>query len=132
MIRPVLRILWSIGAVVAGFVAVVALSMGTDWILHTVHYYPPASEGLHDPVQNAVALAYRSLFTVAGGWITARLAPSRPMIHAGVLSVLGLAAGLAGVIFTWNMNLGPHWYPINLAVGAAPLTLLGGWLGARR
>lgn len=126
------RIMQSIGSVLAGFIAVVALSVGVDWVLHAVHYYPPPSEGLHDPVQNAVALAYRSLFTVVGGWIAARLAPSRPMVHAGVLSVLGLAGGTAGVIATWNLNLGPHWYPIALAVEAIPLTLLGGWLAARR
>ena len=128
----IIRILQSIGAVLAGFVAVVTLSMGVDAALHAVHYYPPESQGLWDPVQNAVALAYRSLFTVVGGWIAARLAPSRPMIHAGVLALLGQAAGLAGVIFTWNMNLGPHWYPIALAAEAIPLTLLGGWLAARR
>ncbi|MDQ0463170.1 hypothetical protein QO010_000918 [Caulobacter ginsengisoli] len=127
----IVRILRSTGAVLAGFVAVVVLSMATDAVLHAVKYYPPESEGMWDPVQNAVALAYRSLFTVVGGWLTARLAPTAPMIHAGVLSVLGLAGGLAGVIVTWNMNLGPHWYPIGLAVGAVPLTLLGGWLRMR-
>ncbi len=127
----VMRILQSIGAVLAGFIAVVVLSMAADWVLYAIHYYPPESQGLHDPVQNAVALAYRSLFTVVGGWITARLAPTTPMIHVGILSVLGLAGGLAGVFFTWNMNLGPHWYPIGLAVGAIPLTLLGGWLRVR-
>lgn len=126
------RILQGIGAVLAGFVAVVALSMGVDAVLHAAHYFPPEREGMWDPVQNAVALAYRSLFTIAGGWIAARLAPFRPMTHAAVLSALGLAAGLAGVIFTWDMNLGPHWYPIALAVEAVPLTLLGGWLAARR
>jgi hypothetical protein len=128
----ILRILKSIGAVLAGFIAVVVLSTATDAVLHAIHYYPPASEGMWDPIQNAVALAYRSLFTVIGGWIAARLAPSKPMVHAGVLSVLGLAGGLAGVIVTWNMNLGPHWYPIGLAIGAVPLTLLGGWLASRR
>jgi hypothetical protein len=127
-----MRILRSIGAVLAGFVAVVALSMGVDAVLHAVHFFPPESKGMHDPVQNAVALAYRSLFTVVGGWIAARLALGRPMTHAAVLSVLGLAGGVAGVVLTWNLNLGPHWYPIGLAVGAVPLTLLGGWLATRQ
>lgn len=127
-----MNVLRSIGAVLAGFVAVVVLSISVDAVMHAVHFYPPESQGMHDPVQNAVALAYRSLFTVVGGWIAARLAPGRPMTHVAVLSVLGLAGGTAGVVLTWDLNLGPRWYPIGLAVGAVPLTLLGGWLGARQ
>ena len=37
----------------------------------------------------------------------------------------------AGVIATWNLGLGPHWYPIALAVTGLPLCWLGGALAVR-
>jgi hypothetical protein len=34
---------------------------------------------------------------------------------------------LIGVVTTWNMGLGPRWYPISLVILALPEA----WLGAR-
>jgi hypothetical protein len=121
----------SVVAVLVGFATVVVLSTATDAVLHALKVYPPPEQGMHDPLLALLALAYRSVFTVAGGWITARLAPGAPLRHAFVLGVLGLVAGTAGVIATWNMNLGPHWYPIALAVTGLPLCWLGGWLALK-
>ena len=122
----------SILAVFAGFLAIVVLSTATDAVLHATKIYPPPEEGLHDPWLNLLALAYRCVFTVLGGWLTARLAPSAPMRHAVILGVIGTFAGTAGVVATWNLGLGPHWYPIALAVSGLPLCWLGGVLAARR
>lgn len=129
---PPRRIGRSVVAVIAGFAAVVVLSTAADAALHAAKIYPPPEQGLHDPLLNLLALAYRSLFTLAGGWITARLAPRAPLKHAFVLGVLGLAAGTAGVVATWNLDLGPRWYPIALAVSGLPLCWLGGLLARRR
>jgi hypothetical protein len=118
-------------AVLAGFLAIVVLSIATDAVLHAAKVYPPPEQGLHDPLLNLLALAYRGVFTVLGGWITARLAPGAPMRHAVILGVIGTLAGTAGVVATWNLNLGPHWYPIALAASALPLCWLGGVLAAR-
>jgi hypothetical protein len=126
-----LRLLRSIGAVIAGFAVVVVLSTATDAVLHAAKVYPPESEGLHDPLLNLLALAYRCVFTLAGGWVTARLAPSAPVGHAIVLGFLGMVAGTAGVIATWNLGLGPHWYPIALAATGLPLCWAGGVLAVR-
>jgi len=121
----------SVLAVVAGFLVVVVLSTATDALLHAAKVYPPEQQGLHDPLLILLAVAYRSAFTVLGGWVTARLAPDTPLRHAFILGVLGLIAGAAGVVATWNLNLGPHWYPIVLAASGLPLCWLGGWLAVR-
>ena len=118
----------SIGAVILGFVAVAALSLGTDQVLHVFKVYPPWGEPMYDPRLNLLALSYRILYTIIGGYITARLAPRNPIRHAVILGIVGFGVGLVGVIVTLPMNLGPAWYPIAVAVTAVPCTWLGGIL----
>ncbi|MBI3714387.1 MAG: hypothetical protein HY255_00125 [Betaproteobacteria bacterium] len=122
----------SIGAVFAGFLAVVVLSLGTDIVLHALKVYPPWEQGLHDPVLNVLALSYRIAYTVFGGWLTARLAPHAPMRHVWIYGCIGLAIGTVGVIVTLPLHLGPAWYPILIAVTAVPCAWLGGKLQARQ
>ena len=79
----------------------------------------------------ALAAAYRALFTVAGGYVTARLAPDRPMRHAWILAGIGLAGGLAGVVAYYTIggaDLGPAWYAISIPIEALPCVWLGGRL----
>jgi hypothetical protein len=116
-------------AVLAGLLIVVILSIATDEVMHATGIIPPGA--MWNPWHNALALAYRSIFTVAGGYATARLAPRARMTHVVILALIGTAAGIAGVIATAGMNLGPRWYPIALAVTAFPLTWAGGWLYLR-
>lgn len=124
-----MRILQSIGAVLAGFVAVVILSIGADWVCETTGILPPANEiGAYTNVHWAIAAAYRTAFNVVGGYLTARLAPGNPMTHAIVLGCIGFAAALAGVVVAWNfMPESARWYPIALVVTSVPFC----WLGAR-
>ena len=114
---------------VAGVVFVVVSSTGTDLVLENTIL--PAMKGPQvSPPLLGLALAYRTLYGVAAGWITAKLAPGRPMTHALVLGAIGTLVAVAGVIATWS--LGQHWYPIALAVLAAPQTWLGARLAGRR
>jgi hypothetical protein len=122
-------ILRSIGAVLAGFVVVVVLSTGTDFVLESTHIFPSPSEQMNRPGILAIALAYRCLFTVIGGWVAARLAPGRPVLHALVLGLIGTAFALLGCFVMWNV--GQHWYPVALVISAIPCTWLGGWLVER-
>jgi hypothetical protein len=118
----------SIGAVLAGFLTVVVLSMGTDYVLEKLGTFPPQSEPrLYTAGMLLIALIYRCIYTVAGGYVTARLAPDRPMRHAIILGFAGIVAGSIGVVFAWNMSP-EHWYPIALVVTALPCTWLGGKL----
>jgi hypothetical protein len=118
----------SAGAILLGFVAVVVLSLGTDQVLHMLKVYPPWSEPMNDPRLLLLALTYRVVYTVAGGYIAARLAPSAPMRHAVILGLIGLVPGTAGVIAAAGADLGPLWYPIALALTGLPYCWLGGVL----
>jgi hypothetical protein len=122
----------SAAAVIAGFVAVVVLSLATDQLLHVLDVYPPWGEPMRDPGLNLLALAYRTVYNIASGYLTAFLAPSRRMRHVAALGIIGLIAGTAGAIGTKDLDLGPRWYPIALAVTAFPTVWLGGWLHAKR
>lgn len=115
-------------AVLAGLVGLVALSLGTDQILHVLKVYPPWGEPMYEPGLNLLALAYRIVYAVLGSYLTARLAPRAPMRHALVLGVIGLVVSTAGAIAAIPMNLGPAWYPIALALTALPCAWLGGRL----
>ncbi len=119
-----MKTLKSIGAVFAGFLTVVILSVGTDAALESAGIFPSQEHGLFITWMLALALAYRSVYTVAGGFVTAQLSPFNPMKHVKVLASIGAAAGIAGVILGWNLS--QHWYPIAIAVTGFPLTWFGG------
>ena len=102
-------------------------------MLHGLGIYPPWGEPMYDTGLNALALTYRIIYTLLGGFVTARLAPRAPMRHVMVLALIGLAAGTAGAIVAITQaDLGPSWYPIALAVTAYPVTWLGGKGGSGR
>lgn len=75
-----------------------------------------------------LASAYRVVIGVGGAWLTARLAPDKPMKHALILGWIGVVVGFVGVVATWNMGLGPRWYPIALVLLAIPQCWAGGKL----
>jgi hypothetical protein len=127
--QPPRRVPRSIGAVVAGLLVVIILSIGTDVVMHASKIFPPWGERMTDTLF-VLATAYRSVYAVAGGYLPARLAPDRPMKHALVLGFVGLGLSIAGLLATWNAGpeLGPRWYPIALVVTALPCAWLGGKL----
>ena len=118
----------SIGAVVAGFVAVFVLTTIVDVVLHALHVYPPWGQPMVEPGLNALALSYRIVITIAGAYITAKLAPRNPMRHALVLGVIGTIAAIGGAIAFIPKHFGPNWYPIAIAVTGLPCCWLGGLL----
>ena len=117
----------SIGAVFAGFVTVVALSLGTDQVLHATGVFPPWGRSMSDALF-LLATVYRTLYAVAGSYVTARLAPRRPMAHAWIVGAVGLVLSGAGAIATWDRDLGPRWYPLALVATALPCAWTGGRL----
>jgi len=115
----------SILAVVAGFLTVAILSVITDEILHATGIMPrlamlPTNDAL-------LALAYRSIFAVLGGYVTAKLAPQNAMKHVWILAGIGLLGGLAGAL-GMPPEYGPKWYAWAIAIEAIPLVWLGGTL----
>jgi hypothetical protein len=121
----------SIGAILAGFVAVVIVTILTDIVLHATHVFPPWGQsmtGFDAPL--LLATAYRTVYGIVGSYITARLAPNRPMVHAMIGGVIGLVISIVGAAVTWNRGpaFGPHWYPVALVVLALPTAWAGGKL----
>lgn len=124
-----MNILKSIGAIFVGFLTVAILSIGTDYVLEKLGVTPPQDKEMYMPGLLAVALAYRSLYTIIAGYITANLAPTRPLKHAVILGIIGTVLGIIGVAAHWDVP--NKWYGILLAVTALPFTWLGGKIKAK-
>ncbi len=126
-------LLCSIGAIVAGVAAGAALSIGTDTVLEMTGLFPSFDAQMSGVLLSTgmllLATAYRTLYTVVGGYVGARLAPHHPQRHANILGALGVAANLAGlsILPDWSQA----WYPILLALLAFPASWWGGRMVAR-
>ena len=117
----------SIGAVVAGLVVIIALSAGADYLLATLGIFPYVTD--HEAFAAwmlVIAVIYRSIFTVIGGYITAKLALQDPIRHVYILMATVLILTIFGAIAGWG--LGNEWYPILLAITGPLFVLLGGKL----
>ena len=119
----------SAGAVAAGFVATALLSLGADVVMHATVVFPTWGQPMSDG-RFVWATVYRIVITVLGGFITARLAPRKPMTHVLVLGAVGFVVASAGALATWSQGpeFGPKWYPIGLVVTALPCVWAGGVL----
>jgi hypothetical protein len=119
----------SILALLAGFVVVGILSLGTDMALHGTGVFPPWGKPMSDALF-LLATAYRTVYAVVGSYLTARLAPYNPMQHALLGGVIGLVLSIVGAAATWTRGpeFGPHWYPLSLVVTALPCAWIGGKL----
>lgn len=122
----------SVGAVLAGIVAIIILSSVTDTILEKTGIFSPPSEGFFTLWMILLAIVYRTFYTVVGGYIVAKLAPAQPMRHAIILGGIGTAIGILTAIATIPQNLAPAWFPITLAILALPAAWLGGKLFTRK
>lgn len=131
--KSAFHILRSIGAIVAGAIVGITLSLITDSLLMKTGVLPepghPAGSG---PL--LLATIYRTVYGVLGAYIAARLAPSRPLLHAMVLGFIGFIVSIVGAVVTWAdaAKYGPHWYPVALIVLALPTAWLGGKLRERQ
>jgi len=127
--RPPRQLGRSLLALLAGMLAGIILSIGTDVLLHVIGLFPPLGQPVSSPLL-LLATAYRSVYGVIGSYIAARLAPSRPMMHALVLGMVGFVVSIIGAVVTWNKGpaFGPHWYPVALILLAIPTAWLGGKL----
>lgn len=71
-------ILQSIGAVDAGAAVSIILEVGTDSAMRAAEIFPKAEGSMSDALF-ILATAYRTIYGVLGAYVTARLAPNRPM-----------------------------------------------------
>lgn len=117
----------SVAALLAGFVAVVILSLAADKLMYATGIFPPIGQPIPDN-RFFLALAYRTAIGIFGGYLVAKIAPDRPMRHSLLSGGIGLLISTLGVVLTWDAGpeFGPHWYPIALAATALPTA----WAGA--
>jgi len=117
----------STGAVVLGFVFIALLSFGSDILLRVT--FP---DDVNVPIRIvSVRVLWLSLITAAvyatvGCYLTARLAPSRPMGHALLLGVIVLIFTQINATVLWM--LAPMWYKLASLVLVMPCAWAGGWL----
>ncbi|GHN01708.1 hypothetical protein WSM22_31970 [Cytophagales bacterium WSM2-2] len=118
-----MKTLKSIGAVLAGLVAIFFLSHVTDVILEktSLMKLPFADNPLW--VMIGVTI-YRCVYVVIGSYITAALAPGKPMKHSIILGAIGFVLGILGAVMMWHEP--PHWYPVSLVILGVPSAWLGG------
>jgi len=116
----------SILAVLGGWIAVGVLVVITDLVLGRI--YPQAYvEGKIPPdFLSALSLATSIGYSIAGGWLTARIAARRKWNHVWALVAWGLLMGIVSAMLTWGKI--QHWQQIGLIVGWIPAVILGGYL----
>lgn len=124
----------SMGAVIAGYLVsalLTGLTIAALGALFPASYNP---ENLEWVIFNVL---YGCAFAVIGGYVAARLAPTRPMAHA---IVLGLLMAVFAVITGYAVSVTPPspeyanqpgWYYPVLAITVLPSILLGAWLYVR-
>ena len=121
------RPLRTVAAIFAGLLAIIVLSLGTDVILHALDIYPPWGQPMHETSLNALALSYRCVYGIVGGYVAAGLAPRDPMRHALILGAVGTGLGVLGGISATRADLGPIWFSVALVLTTLPCA----WIGAR-
>jgi hypothetical protein len=123
-------ILHSIGAVIAGSLAIGIVSFIADFIISkiTPDIFSIAGRSQH-PALLALMAAYSVAFAAVGGYVTASLAPRAPMKHVIALAVLELMGG-AGAAYQAGDML-PRWFSAVVVILPVPAILLAGALKSR-
>ena len=131
--QPSRRILRRVGAVLAGLVLIVTLDISIDVIMHATGIYPPWFQPMRTSLW-LLAIGYRTIDSILGSYLTATLAPDRPLAHALVLGIVGVVLSSMGAFATWNKGpeFGPRWYPIAVVIIALPCAVIGGTLRQRQ
>lgn len=116
----------SIGSVVAGFLFIaIGVNAANVPLRRMMPEAFDANGGTHDTAALLVSFVTVAVFAVAGSYLTARLAPNRPMRHALILAACGLVFNVVSAAMMWGYW--PAWYTlISLA-----LVMPYGWLGGR-
>lgn len=119
----------SIASVIAGMAVGAILSVGTDKILELTGAMKTDPFNANPIWLIATVVVYRSAYNSAGAYLTARIAPTKPMKHVIILGIIGLVFGIIGTVTMWHIP--PHWYPISLVLLTMPAVWLGGKLAIK-
>ena len=127
-----MKILKSIGAILAGLIFVGVSHSLVDFILESLGIFTPTTVRFDTPWMVITATVYRTILSIAGCYLAGILAPSRPLLHAMILGAIGLVLSIVAAIVTIPLDWSPAWYPIALVLVTLPCAWIGGKLAERR
>jgi hypothetical protein len=125
---PVVR---SIVAVAAGFFASNVMSAGADLAFRRLS--PDSFHADKSPAGDGtlfVMMGYEVLFAAVAGYVTARLAIRKPLVHALVMALIVLVG--RGFTATLSWNTVPAWFHLGVLALIVPAALLGAKIGDLR
>jgi hypothetical protein len=120
---PATRVLRTLGAIIGGYLI---------FALSAVALFQLSGRDPHAPQPLwfiVAAVAYGTVFAALGGFVAARLAPTRSLLHAGSVAVV-LALG-ASVSLVASPGAGATWSQWAALALMAPSAYLGGHLATR-
>ncbi|MEO6869357.1 MAG: hypothetical protein ABI168_06920 [Ginsengibacter sp.] len=119
------KIFKSIGVILLAFIISGLLSVITDFLLEKIGVLPDPQQGLFEPWLIVVVLIYRGFYTILAGYIVAKLAPGKPMMHALILGIIGTVITIIGTNSASFSDKSPLWFGYTLALLTIPCLLLG-------
>jgi hypothetical protein len=93
------------------------VTTATDLVLYAAGVFPSPGRDAHGPF--GLSAAHQAVYGVGGSYLTARLAPDRPLQHALALGCLGVALSTAGAIAMWDAA--PPWFSLTAIAMALPV-----------
>src|SRR5258708_6345107 len=117
--------------VIAGFLLLAVLSIAADMILRG--FFPKAfgpSNAPQGAIASVVTILYAAGFGVLSSYVTARLAGSRPVMHALALGGILFLFALGGLVGEWQRA--PTWFNVGFLAMIFPSAWLGGILRVRQ
>jgi hypothetical protein len=110
-------------AVAAGFAATNVLSLLADHLFRALVPESFREQGL-DVRGLILTLGANALCGVLGGYVAARIATRRHVLHATALGVLMLVVSIAATAFFWDRA--PVWFHLTTLALTVPVAMLGG------
>jgi len=123
----------SAGAIFAGIGVNIVLSLALDGLFQGLGILPPTGQPMSETL-HLLPFTYRVVIAIGGFYVTARLAPKRPAVHAFTLAAIAFALTVATTIASWNgaQAVQPHWFQVAMLTLLFPMAWLGARLATRR
>jgi hypothetical protein len=120
----------SILAIIAGFALGAILSIGTDFLLDKLGIMSMENFKQNSITIILLVILYRFTFNVIGCYLTAKMAPNKPMTHVIIIGIIGTVLSFLGSFAMWDKAV--PFYNITIILIALPSALLGGQLFVKR
>jgi hypothetical protein len=115
----------SIGVILLAFMVSALLSMLTDFLLESIGVLPNPQKGLFETWAILLVLFYRGVYTIVAGFIVAKLAPTKPTLHAIILGIIGTVITVIAASNPSFAEKAPLWFGYTLAGITIPCIWLG-------